>query len=153
MIRKIKYIPTLLVLLLLYGCPDHQGMNIDVFYVENQSDNPFKIATYSTIDESLIGGFGLPKQNGESISFSSDILKLNEDFVSLERCDSAIIVLGDRYLIHKYDQENKVFLPDEKNIFRISSYTQETPSIYRMELNQEDYDNATPCNNDPICGE
>ena len=48
---------------------------------------------------------------------------------------------------------NKVFTPDEKNIFRISSYTQETPTIYRMELNQEDYDNASPCNDDPICGE
>ncbi|WP_136465098.1 hypothetical protein [Flagellimonas onchidii] len=82
-------------------------------------------------------------------------LQLLEDFVPLYPNpigDSAIIVLGDRYLIYSYDQDNRIFIPNERNIFRISNYAQETPTIYTMELTQEDYDNAIPCTVE-ICGE
>ena len=65
----------------------------------------------------------------------------------------SINFVSNNHLIHKYDQVNKVFTPKEKNIFKISSYTQETPTTYRMKLTQEDYESATPCNGDPICGE
>ena len=94
--------------------------------------------------------------NSYSYNTSDKLLEINNsnDYVPQgDIGDSAVIVLGNRYLIHKYDQVNKVFTPDEGNIFRISSYTQEFVNTYRMELTQEDYENATPCNNDPICGE
>ncbi len=153
MIRKVKYLPFALFILLFYGCPNEEGMNIDVFYIENQSNNPFKIALYETSSNTIIGGFGLPKPKGESLSFSSEVLALSEDYVLLaNNGDSAVIVLGDRYLVHKYDQEAKVFKPKEGNIFKISSYVQETPTMYRMKLTQADYESATPCNDDPICG-
>jgi hypothetical protein len=156
MIRKIKYIPTLLVLFILYGCPDSERLEDVGFGVENDTSTDVKISIYEKSTKNLIRGFGLPISNSQSIAFSltENYLRYSEDYSPLEFTgDSAVIVLGDRYLIHKYDQMNKVFTPDEGNIFRISSYTQETPTIYRMELNQEDYDNATPCNVDHICGE
>jgi hypothetical protein len=154
MIRKIKYLPFLL---LLYGCPiNDEGMKTNYFHLDNRSNQNMKVNIYERSSGNTLSA--TPSFLEPNIPFGHECdnenLRLAEDYVPLNRVgDSAVIVLGDRYLIHKYDQVDKVFTPNENNIFRISSYTQETPTIYRMELNQEDYDNATPCNDDPICGE
>ena len=156
MIRKIKYM-SILSVLLLYGCPDSDRPEYVSFGIENKTNSEIKISIHDRSTKNLIRGFGLPTLPSDLIIFSLTEANLGSslgDYVPLESSgDSAVIVLNDRYLIHKYSQQGGVFTPEQKNIFRISSYTQESVSVYDMKLTQEDYENATPCNNDPICGD
>ena len=157
MIRKVIYV--LLCFFILVSCWNTETDEKEYkFEIINESNSLMKIAVFNSSTETQVGGQFLSASpiNSYSYNTSDKLLEINNsnDYVPQgDIGDSAVIVLGDKYLIHRYDQMNKVFTPNEGNIFRISSYTQETPTIYRMELNQEDYDNASPCNDDPICGE
>lgn len=137
---------TIFCFLFLHSCWDTESDLRDFsFLVTDSSDKGVTSAIYQIEGKQVLTGFGLPQQS-LGYGVTENFISFSDDFVSLSSYgDSAIIVIGDRYLIHKYDQINKVFTPKEKNIFKISSYTQETPTIYSMELTQEDYDSATPC--------
>ncbi len=156
MIKKAKQLPFVLSLLVLYGCPDEEGMKTNSFIINNETSQNMKVKIYEKSSGNLLSETTFLDPNTPfGFVINDGSLQLLEDFVPLYPNpigDSAIIVLGDRYLIYSYDQDNRIFIPNERNIFRISNYAQETPTIYTMELTQEDYDNAIPCTVE-ICGE
>ena len=156
MIRKICY--TLAALLLFYSCWDTETEMIRRTYViNNQSNQEVRLDFYNynfEKDEYDVTNYHLTTNQKierftENSSGNFGNFSIGNSFMG----DSCIIVFGkqDKHLIH-ISKGDGALAPSVRNLFNQNEYT-EIEGKFNFYITQKDYESATPCNDDPICGE